>query len=163
MRKIAFLLMLTLFSFWTPIAAQDTPSHLPFAKGFLESLQSSDFARLQGLTPTMPVWRVIAPEKDKKLSDEELRKKIDSLVTVKLRKDFDNIVKDAKAKGIDLSQIKFSEAILDDGVRKSHTPRALTVFYIYNGKKSSFALSVTEVDGKYYLLEILRSYGVVGQ
>jgi hypothetical protein len=163
MLKIASLLMLTLFLICKPTTAQEAASGEQLAKGFLESLQSGDFESLQRLTPTLPAWRAMAPEVIKNLSDDELREKIDKVVTAKLRKDFNNILEDAKAKGIDLTQLKFSEVKWSGETPRPNDPRGLEVFYTYNEKKGSLALTVTEVDGKYYLREILRSYRVLVQ
>jgi hypothetical protein len=154
---ITMLLSVTLF----PAApAKETPRD-QIAKAFLQSIKSRDFHNLQMLTPTVPVWRKLSPEQTAKLSDKELKEKIEKSVVVKLRKDFNNIIEDAKMKQIDLSRLEFLEAKIAEAGDRGNAPVGLEIGYSYNGKKSSFALSVAELDGKYYLLEILRSYQVL--
>jgi hypothetical protein len=159
----AITLMITIFLSVTlsPAAvAKETPRD-QLAKAFLQSIKSRNFKNLQVLTPTLPVWRKLSPEPIANLSDKELKEKIEKSVIVKLRKDFNNIMEDAKVKQIDLSRLKFLETKMAETGDQGNAPVGLEVVYSYNGKKSSFALSVAELDGKYYLLEILRSYRVL--
>jgi hypothetical protein len=163
MYKIALILIVALFSCSASVATANQTSEVQLAKAFLESIQSRDFNRLQSLTPSLPVLRKVLPEELKNLSDKALKARIEKLAMVKLRKDFNNILEDAKAKQIDLAQLEFLNAELHDGESKDNKARAMEVFYSYKGKKGSFALSVAEIEGKYYLAEILRSYQVLVQ
>jgi hypothetical protein len=159
----AITLMITIFlsvPLYPAAAAKVTPRD-QLAKAFLQSIKSRDFHNLQLLTPSLPVWRKLSPEQSAKLSDKELKETIEKSVIVKLRKDFNNIIEDAKKKQIDLSRLEFLEAKRAETGDQGNAPVGLEVVYSYKGKKSSFALSVAELDGKYYLLEILRSYQVL--
>jgi hypothetical protein len=163
MLTFALILIVALFSCSVPVATANQISEVQLAKAFLESIQSRDFNKLKLLTPSLPVLRKVLPEELKTLSDKALKARIEKLAIAKLRKDFNNILVDAKAKQIDLAQLEFLNAELPDKESKNNEAKAMEVFYSYKGKKGSFALSVAEIDGKYYLAEILRSYKVLVQ
>jgi hypothetical protein len=161
--KIALLLLLALYFCFVPAAIAGQKSEETLAKAFLESIKSRNFKGLQLLTPTLSMWRQELPDELKNLSDKELKARIEKSMMVKLRKDFNNILKDAKAKHIDLTQLEFLNAELREGESKKNAPKGLEIYYSYKGKKGSFALSVIEIEGNYYLAEILRSYRVLVQ
>src|SRR5688572_12517034 len=129
MYAITFIMPIFLSAtFFPATVAKETPRD-QIAKAFLQSIKSRDFNKLQLLTPTVPVWRKLSPEQTATLSDKELNEKIEKSVTVKLRKDFNNIIEDAKVKKINLSRLEFLEAKIAESGDKGNAPVGLEVIY----------------------------------
>ncbi len=127
-----------------------------FSKAFLDSVKTSDFARLKALTPTETVWRKMGPKLEKGKSNADIAKAVKKNLEPKWRADFDNIQRTAKDGQIDLSRLQFVAATLHPNPENKDLT-GLEIECSYNGAKVSFPLSVTQFDGQYYLLDILLS------
>jgi hypothetical protein len=119
-------------------------------------VKTGDFVRYRALTPTTAVWRKLVPDLAKGKSNRELAKVVETKRVPKWRADFDNILRTAKEKNIDLARLQFVMA------KKHSNPEnkdliGLEIECSYNGAQVAFPLSVTQVDGQYFMLEILLS------
>ena len=135
---------------------QDDSAVDKLSKAFLDSVKSGDFARFKALTPTEAVWRKVGSKLEKGKSNAEIAKAVKENLEPKWRADFDNIQRTAKEGHIDLSRLQFVAATMHSNPENKDLT-GLEIECSYNGAKVSFPLSVTQVDGQYYMLDILLS------
>ena len=156
MRLATVFTYILLFSLIASARSLQDKSHEQIARAFLDAIKTSNFKKLQALTPPLNVWRKFNPAESKKYSDARLMRLLKKNYYPKLRRDFDNIMLSAKRNKINLSRLEFVEAKLQKTEGSSATP-FLDVHYSYGEKKGSFSLALDMIDEKYYLHEILLS------
>ncbi|MBS1811416.1 MAG: hypothetical protein JST84_24860 [Acidobacteria bacterium] len=156
MRKIYVIGVLLFWSLIGQTRAQES-----LAKAFVSAVQANNPALLKAWHPTPVLVRMLEPERTKKLSDDAIKQTFLAPLQKKLAKDFANFQASAQKSSIELGKLQYVNFQLQrDEPSSANKPVACTITYSYGDKQGTFAVTVLEKQGKWYLFEVLRSVNI---
>lgn len=120
------------------------------------AIRTADWKELRSLLPPAKMVRAMSAKQAKKLKD----KQVINLIEKRVRDGFNQILASAKEKGIELQALEFARFQTMRPWEGADRPIALEIFYRWQGREGSIAFSVIEYQGRWYLLEILRSVNI---
>lgn len=153
MKKV---LLLTLAFVAISTAKAQTDS-IQLGKNVLEAIKSGKIENLKKLVAPPSVFREIYAE-TKELTDEQIIEKTSE--SDKLKTDFDNLMAEAKTSKVDLNKLEYEKITVENPWGGDESPRAINIFFTYNGKKGDLALSAFRHKDNWYFMKILMSTNV---
>ncbi|MCC7439600.1 MAG: hypothetical protein IT211_14020 [Armatimonadetes bacterium] len=135
--------------------AQPTDSAAIATKLFA-AIRNADWKGLRALLPPVNVIRAVAPTETNRLKSKQLTRQMEQRV----RAPFDEIVASAKKKNVTLNTLEFVRFQTSRPWEGANRPIGLEIFYGWQGREGSLGFSVMEYQGRWYLLEILRSANI---
>ncbi|MBK8911444.1 MAG: hypothetical protein IPM61_08975 [Chlorobi bacterium] len=151
----AVLLLLLGVSATAQPASQPTDSAAMASKLFA-AFRNADWKELRALLPSVAVVRAVAPKETKKLKNKQIIRQMEG----RIRPSFNQIIAEAKKKGIELGKLEFLRFQTSRPWEGANKPLAVEVSYRWEGREGTLSFSVMEYQGRWYLLEILRSVNV---
>ena len=154
MQKISFLFAICLLLLG---ACNSKKQEASLPQDFLESLEKKDFDRLKSYLPTVEFYKSLGPSVTAR-SDEEIKEFLNNS-NDRLKEVWTEIGKRISSGQTDLSKVKINETILFSPFEEKKN-QMMVILYEYDGRKwDDILFSVSEWNGKTYLLEIPNTYG----
>lgn len=137
----------------------ETPEQL--GEMFFEALKSNSEESLLQLFPSLSQLVIEMNRYGEEISYEEAEEN-PPYVYLKIKEDIASLIESAFINGVELSQLNLLS------VKSIPHPNmdnvfALEINYSYGGKEGELSISTINIDGSWYLLEILKSYNVFKQ
>jgi hypothetical protein len=156
--RSALFLCLLLLPTLAPSPPAGADSYERLGRSVLQALRERSFARLKALTPGTPaICRKLAPKEFGGKSDREIARSLKKTYYPKLRRDFDNVLRSARDRKIDLSKLTFI-GVHAHPLEDSSIVAGVEIDYAYKELNGTLTVAAAELDGTYYLTEFLISY-----
>jgi hypothetical protein len=148
MKKLILFALLAIIG----IAANAQLDSARLAANVVEALKSGKVDELKKLVAPPDVYRDLYAE-TKGLTDEQIKEK--TIESEKLKGDFENLMKIAKEKKIDLKKLQYDSLNAENPWGSDELPWSVTIHFSLNGKSSLLAISAFRHKGNWYFMEFL--------
>lgn len=122
------------------------------AKAVVEALNANDLTPLDAYLPDVDIAREIAPKETTGLSDTEIEEVLIGDLRTKLLENFENV-----RKGLEKPNDQIRLTGMDVEPSENAFPSVLSLKIEAPGKTGSIPVTFDEMNGKFYLFEILLS------
>lgn len=129
------------------------------AKTFSKALIENDFKSLDSYMPTVMIARYMLAGKPDTLSDSEIQIGMLKPLKDRLYSNLVAIEDDIENLGIDRAKLKFKSYKYNQTTDPVTVPRVLEIVLDNDGKDVTIPTTVLQIHNKWYLFEILNSYG----
>lgn len=160
MRKQILFLITLLFALSINIQAQDKSAEKEMANTIMNAILQDDISMLETYQPTTDLLKSLYPEMAGSLTDKELKAKFLEPLAQRLQGNIDNIQAEIKKEKIDLKKIKFKEYSIEKMHDDDKMPFAMSIQFYYGKEEEAIPVTVLEVEGKWYIFEILISTNI---
>lgn len=120
------------------------------------AIHDANWKELRSLLPTATIIRAVSPKETKKLKNKQITSRMEQRVQTA----FNQIVASSNKKNVPLQELEFVRFQTHRPWEGANRPIGLEIFYRWKGREGSLGFSVMEYQGRWYLLEILRSVNI---
>lgn len=153
--RIAIVSFLFFFLSFEAFSQQNTERGNALGVIFIEAVKSKEIEKYIAIKPSAAMWKVVSPQETSGLSDDEIYKSL--IMSANLKFSFDNISASMIEHSIVADSLSFFGSYLE---MLGDTPVALSIDFMYEGKKGTFWVSVVSYNNRLYLAEIKNSYRI---
>lgn len=156
------IISILLFLVWLSVntQAQDNPTKEALATTIMNAILQDDISKLKDYQPTTDLLRSLYPELAGEMTDKELEEKFIIPLSQRFQGNIDNVQAEIKEEKIDLDKIKFKEYSIEKMYDDKSMPSAMSIQFYYGEKEESIPVTVMEVEGKWYIFEMLISTNI---
>ena len=155
--KKYILLPFLLLIFTATINAQEKSdkSQEDFAKIVMDAILNNKLESLKEYQPTVALTRKIVGERAKEMTDEEIFKGMLIPLQKRFQENVDKIQEEIKADEIDLKEVLFRKCTIEKMTEGAFLPSAMSIQFSYKDADESIPVSILNIDGQWYIFEIL--------
>ncbi len=132
-----------------------------FAEKLMLAIINNDVASIEKHQPTTEVVKEMVPEIKEKMSDDDIKNQLLIPLQQRFQANVDNVQSEIKEESIDVSKIQYKKFYIEtvEGNNES-MPLAMSITFDYKGKEEAIPLTIKEINGEWYVFEILMSTNI---